>query len=1343
MARFKPSVLLIGASVVAVTAGILVACAHDKGGQVADASGAVIPDRPDWNWDVRPILSQNCFACHGQGTQKAGLRLDIETAAYDPIPEDKNKRAIVPGNTGKSELYRRITSTDSDYRMPPRESHKTLSPRDISILERWIKQGAQYKQHWAYITPTIVKPERTKWDGQAVNEIDRYIYAKLAKEGLTPSPEADRETLINRVYLDLTGLPPTLQDVDAFVADTSPNAYEKVVDRLLASKEYAERQTNIWMDVARYADTRGGLNDGDRPISYPYRDWVISAFQRNMPYDAFATWQLAGDKLNGGHPTREQLLASAFLKEGRQDSEGGSIDEEFRTNYVQERTELIGKDFLGLTVGCAKCHNHKYDVIAQADYYSMAAIFNQMDERGGGSFARGTPGGNYLELPTARQAKALAVAQTNTVAKEKAYEDALRAAEAKAQAAVDATPDSQRAQFVEASINADTQAYYPLDKGYKDSVEELYLDPQAQAPGEPHPGEKTKFPGLTTAQIVGKLQKQILADVKAGKPVPQLGGGPTQLAGPGGPGKPGGPGGFAKAGFKPGGPGGPGAVGPDGKPFDRAAFLAKIAKMRAARAAAGGATPVALGAPTGDATMPQADAARPAGPRGPGFAGKPGLTKASFAKTDANGKVIVTPDGEVKAKGKAAPLLRRRFGGMAADQAAMAADTGLPRVATHEVDWALEQLIASGYEDEVLGDPQRIMKRQLPQWIHEDSLLWTDAGLPGEQRGFVSNVKFVPGHKGEGIQLRDSVFSMAKGVGMFERTQPYSLDFWLKLPKKAYYDSTRPNGPSASILYNNGGIEGKGYELAMSNNKLAYAITAVAPAEMLLVETKADVPTGRWVHVTSTYDGNSKAAGMHLYLDGKEQPVEVEHNRLTRSAMPGGGNSQFVSYFGLASGVNFNRPELVDGALDEVRVITRALTPLEIQYLQDPKLVNAVPAQQAKADMVMVKAQKDPAVQAAWQALTDARLNEQRVESPIYAIMVAGDQAIPRKSYVLDRGVYNSYLQEVKPGGIPRVYPWSDKLPRDRMGLAQWLFDPKHPLTARVYVNRMWQNHFGTGIVQTVDDFGTQGTNPTHPELLDYLAVEFVRSGWDMKHMHKLMVMSATYRQNSNVSRDALEKDPRNFLLERGPRYRMPAETIRDNALQASGLLVKKVGGDAVFPYAPDAIWDGAAQGVSVYPTNVPDDQMHRRSMYTFIKRNAPVANLVPFDMPDRYNATVLRPISNTPLQGLVMLNDVQFMEAYRKLAERAIKSSVNEDQQLTTMWRLAVRRHPSADELATIRRYRASETALMQKSPDEVKKLIAMGVAPADPSVDPVQLAAMTMVTASVMNTPDAYTLR
>jgi hypothetical protein len=1214
--------LTVGASIVAVSAGTLVflAFANDKSSQaaaeVANAGSAPVPDRPDWNWDVRPILSQNCFSCHGQGIQKAGLRLDLQKAAYDPIPEDKNKRAIVPGNPRKSELYKRIISTDADLKMPPKEAHKTLSAHDVAVIERWIAQGALYKQHWAYITPTIVKPEKTKWDGQAVNEIDRYVYAKLAKEGLSPSPEADRETLINRVTLDLTGLPPTLDEVDAFVNDKDPNAYEKLVDRLLASTEYAERQTSIWLDVARYADSRGGLNDNERPISYPYRDWVISAFQRNIPYDKFVTWQLAGDQLQ--NPTREQLLATAFLKAGRQDSEGGSIDEEFRINNVHERTELIGKDFLGLTVGCAKCHDHKYDVIAQADYYSIAGFFNQMEEGGLASASRGTPRGATLEWPTALQSEKLAEAHSVVVAKEATYQSALRAAQQKA-AGLAALPDGERAGFLEASIKADTQAYYPLDSGYTGDFSSVYVEPPQPLLGIPVEGEKNPFEGMPRAQVTTILQKKILADVRAGKPTPMLG---------------------------------------------------------RAQAAA------------------------------------------------------VSPFG------------RRAV--MAGDLAAMEADPGLPRLASREVEWAMEQLIASGYTDNRLGmGSSRITERRLPQWVHPEALQWTDSGLGDGKNAFLSNVKFVPGHKGEGIRLRDSVFAADKSVGMFERTQPYSLDFWLKLRTEPYIDTTRPNGPSASILYNNGIIEGQGYELSMANGKLSYSIIHLAPREMLQVSTRENIPTGRWVHITSTYDGNSNVEGMHLYVDGKEWPVRIDHNQLTRSSFPQGVNSGFASYFGLASGINFNRPELVGGALDELHVITRALTPLEVAYLQDPEAAEAVPRQQARADMALISAQKDPAVQKAWQELTDARLNEQRVETPINRIMIAGDQPIPRKTYVLDRGVYNSYGQEVQPQAIPRVFPWNEKLPRNRLGLATWLFDAKHPLTARVYINRMWQGHFGNGIVQTVDDFGTQGTNPTHPELLDYLAVEFIRSGWDIRHTHKLTVMSATYRQNSNISAENLESDPRNFLLERGPRFRLPAETIRDAALMASGLLVKKVGGDAVFPYAPDAIWEGVAQGQVVYPTNVPADENYRRSMYTFVKRNAPAANLVPFDMPDRRDAQVARPTSNTPLQGLAMLNDTQFMEAYRKLAERAIKSSENLDEQLTTMWRLAVRRRPDAAELATIKAYRASEVARMQESPDDAKKLIAIGLAPVDPEVDPVELAALTVVTAGVMNTPDAYILR
>jgi hypothetical protein len=848
----------------------------------------------------------------------------------------------------------------------------------------------------------------------------------------------------------------------------------------------------------------------------------------------------------------------------------------------------------------------------------MAGFFNQMDEGGLASASRGTPRGATLEWPTPLQSEKLAEAHAVVVAKEAAYQSALRAAQQKAAAGLAAMPDSDRTSFLEASIKADTQAYYPLDSAHTGDFSSIYVDPPAPLLGIPVEGEKNPFEGVPRAQVTTLLQKKILVDVHAGKPTPTLG---------------------------------------------------------------------------------------------------------------RNQAAAVSPFG------------RRAV--MAGDLAAMEADPGLPRLASREVEWAMEQLIASGYTDNRLGQgSSRVTERRMPQWVHPEALQWTDSGLGDGKNAFVSNVKFVPGHKGKGIQLRDSVFSADKSVGMFERTQPYSLDFWLKLRTEPYVDTTRPNGPSASILYNNGIIEGQGYELSLANGRLSYSIIHLAPREMLQVSTREDIPTGRWVHITSTYDGNSNAEGMHLYVDGKEWPVQIDHNQLTRTSFPQGGTSGFASYFGLASGINFNRPELVDGALDELRVVTRALTPLEVAYLQDQKAAVAVPTQQARADMALISALKDPAVQKAWQELTDSRLNEQRVETPINRIMIAGDQPIPRKTYVLDRGIYNSYGREVRPQAFPRVFPWNEKLPRTRLGLATWLFDAKHPLTARVYINRMWQGHFGSGIVQTVDDFGTQGTNPTHPELLDYLAVEFIRSGWDVRRMHKLMVMSATYRQNSNISAENMEKDPRNFLLERGPRFRLPAETIRDAALMASGLLIKKVGGDAVFPYAPDAIWEGVAQGEVVYPTNVPEEQNYRRSMYTFVKRNATAANLAPLDMPDRRDAQPARPTSNTPLQGLAMLNDIQFMEAYRKLAERAIKSSADEDQQLITMWRLAVRRHPNATELAAIKAYRASELARMQESPDDARKLIAIGLAPVDSQVDPVDLAALTVVTAGVMNTPDAYTL-
>jgi hypothetical protein len=1310
MRKIRSSVLVTMASGVAVAGLTLAACQHYGGPKgVAQTGGEPIPDKVDYNWDVRPILSQNCFQCHGNDpkNRKAGLRLDIgEGGAYEKLEDEPGKRAIVPGNPGRSEMFRRITSTDPNYHMPPSGAHKSFSTHDLAVVEKWIKQGAKYKQHWAYLPVKVVEPRKTEWNRQALNPIDRYVYATLKTKGMAPSAEADRETLINRVTLDLTGLPPTLQQVDAFVADKDPKAYERLVDRLLNSQEYAERQAETWLDVARYADSDGYLNDNGGRFQHPYRDWVISAFRRNLPYDKFVTWQLAGDKLPNA--TREQVLATGFVRAGKKSNEGGIIDEEYRVEYVNERTELVGKAFLGLTVGCAKCHDHKYDTISQADYYSMGGFFNSLDERGvvGGAM------GPTQAWPTPTQARNLAAADAVTKAKWTAYQRVLAAARQRAAAQVSSLPADQRGAFLKASIEADTQAYFPLDSGYKASLEPLMLDPAPPRPGSPtYAAYKAKMeklgrvPGGTLDRGDPRGPGAAVAEGRPGLKLALLRGGSLHRQ-PGAPGADG-------AAKTPGGPGGEHRPG-----------------MR------GG-----LHRPPGESasTDGKGSEGHRLGPgRGPGFK-LAGLKAGGPPAADGPGK-----DGP----GKGGPGKGRRGGGDGGDgddgpppppAGGPVRDPDSPRLAGSEVSKALRDLVAKGYTNVALNNHSAINRRQLKVGLEEDKLQWTPAGNPGGKPAFLNNAQFVPGVKGNGVLLKNTVFGTVgqDHIGQFDRTQPYTIDMWVKLRANKPYEE-------ATILYNMGLTRSSGWNLLLDHNKLKFEIIHAAPRNQIAVESLAEMPKGKWTHVSVTYDGNSKAEGVKLYVDGKPFASEITADGLTLGAMPRESNSyQTGSYFGMASGENHGRMEMMDGAIDEVRMITRALTPLEIQYLQDPRTAAATTPPAARDQLVEIAAARDPQTVQAWKDLADARLAEQAVEAPILQLMVAGDQMRPRTNYILDRGLYNSYKGETPTQAVPRVFKWDDKLPRNRLGLAQWLFDPKHPLTSRVYVNRLWQGHFGNGIVQTVEDFGTQGSNPTHPELLDYLAAEFIRSGWDVRHMHKLMVMSATYRQSSNISREGEEMDPRNFLLARGPRYRLPAETIRDNALFASGLLVEKPGGDSVFPYQPPGVWDGAGVGVTIYPTEVPADELHRRSMYTYMKRNAPFPSLAVFDMPDRNVSSVARNISNTPLQALVLLNDVQFMEAYRKLAERVMTSTPDVDRQLVTLFRLGARRHPSAAEIVTLRRYLDAETADLAKDPDAAAKLLSNGVAPVDPRLDRARLAAMTMTAATVMNSPSAYTLR
>jgi hypothetical protein len=1102
---------------------------------------ATLPDKIDYNWDIRPILSDNCFRCHGPDAKarRAGLRLDIPEGAYQVIQRGKPDDSI---------LVYRITAKDPGERMPPPETHKELSDIQIATLKKWIEQGAQYKPHWAYIPPAKLTSPATSLEGRVTNDIDRFVFARLEREGLGPSPEADRETLINRVSLTLTGLPPTLEEVDAFVADKSPNAYEKLVDRLLASPDYGEQMAAYWMNVARFAESDGFLDDHHDRLLWPWRDWVISAFNRNMPFDQFSTWQLAGDLLP--NRTKEQLLATTFLRAGKRTTENGAIHEEYRVEYVLERTDLMGKAYLGLTVGCARCHDHKYDPISNKDYYSLSGFFNSTDEPG--FYAPGhssIQGGPTLPWTDAETDNKIARAQADIRAAETDYAAARQTAAAEAGVRVNtlsSRPAEEISELLRRSISDATTAYYSFDQTVPFSEDLL------------PPLRERKQP-------------------------------PTELV-----------------------------------------SLRRNATLNnpAFQALVGG---------------QQGQGQRGQGPR------------------------------------SRLPL------GMVADRVVL-----------------------------------------LPNAVRENAHAVLEAPV------------FKPGPKGNAFYFDDTNRGfLGRDVGSYDRTKEFGFDLWL-LAAKVYEDANVINHRDDD---NSGGA---GYTLDLENNHLRFDMRHSWPFNMLSVSTKQAVPVNEWVHVTITYDGSSRTDGIRIYWNGKPAELDIRRDNLTQSILPTGYAAAFDQFVGFAFGKRFRVTSLVGGAIDEVRVFNKALTPLEVSYLHNDGAALQIGRDALARGLTEWAVANDDRVIETRDRLTQAREAHNQIVTLVPQLLVMGDTPTPRPTYMLDRGLYNSRGEQVQAQGLAQIFPWNDSLPRNRLGLARWLFDAKQPLTSRVFVNRLWQMHFGRGLVDTTEDFGSQGSIPTHPELLDWLAVRLMESGWDIKAMQKLIVMSTTYRQTSNASEALLARDPENRLLARGIRQRLSAETVRDATLAASGLLVRKIGGPSVRPYQPEGIWEAIG---SFYPypkpAEVPPDEHHRRTLYTFVKRNAPHPEMAVFDFPDRNASTASRRISNSPLQALALLNDPQYVEAYRVLATRAIQTSTDKDQQLAMVFRLAARRRPTDPELAAVRRYYDAEIRRFAAAQDDAKAFVSVGVTPVDPNVDAVQLAALTNVTAAVMNTPDAYSIR
>ncbi|MSO30677.1 MAG: DUF1553 domain-containing protein [Acidobacteria bacterium] len=1138
----------------ALVAGIWLLVVSSAAMQVPAPTAPAATERQiDFNWDVRPILSDSCFRCHGpdEKNRRANLRLDTAEGAYAALRRP-GTFAVVPVHPESSELIRRVTAENAAVRMPPASTNKILQPDQIEILRKWIEQGAKYKTHWAFITPT--RPSVTPVIGNAatgrrLTDIDRFIQTRLQRDGLTLSPQADKETLINRVTLTLTGLPPTLADVDAFLKDTSPNAYEKVVDRLLASPAYAEHMAEYWLNIARYAESDGFLDDLHDRLFWPYRDWVISAFSRNMPFDQFSTWQLAGD-LMPSH-TKEQVLATAFLRVGKRTTENGAIDEEYRVEYAIDRATTVGVGFLGMTVGCARCHDHKYDPIPTKDFYSLTGVFNSTDEPGYYAMGRfGVAPGPTLAWADAATDAKIAALQQAVAAKQAAFDAARTTAAREALAKADALTRDQAAMgaALKKAVETDLVAHYPFDEAMPVPDDKL---PQSRPSLRPSP------PALAPESLAGRGR----------------GAGPAQ--------------------------------------------------------------------------------APPAPPQQGGQAGAQG-------------------------------------GGRG---------------------------------------------RGLPSSLIRDELLWSPSVAGEAEPAYLQSAILKDGVKGKAFYFDDTNRGiLGQNVGQFERTQPFSVDLWITAAA-VYDDSTIFNQQE------NDQVGNAGYALHLEKNRLRFSLMHSRAGNRIQVISNDAVPTDVWTHVTVTYDGTSKARGIALYVNGKPVDVTVVSDNLTRTTYANGGGTLGDEFLGFAFGRRFRITTMKDGALDELRLYRKTLSPAEIRYLHSQ--VQPLDVAASRQDIADVLAGDDSRVTAALKSLLEARDAENQLVSVQPQIMVMGDTPTPRPTYVLVRGQYTDHGEQVPARGLDQVFTWDPSLPPNRVGLARWLFDPKHPLTSRVFVNRMWQMHLGRGIVETSEDFGSQGSIPTHPELLDYLAVSFVESGWDVKKLHKMIVISETYRQRSDVTDELMRKDPRNFLLARYTRVRMPAELVRDSALAASGLLVTKVGGPSAYPYQPPTIWDGFS--VYSYPDTdrVPADSNHRRSMYSFIKRNAPHPAMAAFDMPDRGTTSARRNVSNTPLQALVLLDDPQYLEAYRALATKVLKTESARDAQITMAFRLGTRRKPTAAEMTALRSYYDAQLARYAQDKESASQLIKAGVTPVDSTVDPVRLAALMNVTTVIMNTPDAYSLR
>ncbi len=1031
-----------------------------------------LPDKISYNSHVRPVLSDKCFLCHGPDERKreAGLRLDIRDGAFARLESDNRQYAIVRGKPHRSALVQRILSDDPDFLMPTPESKLLLSDREKAIIIKWIEQGAEYEPHWALVPPRKMDfPETVNTD----NPIDFFINRKLEEQGLEKSPEAAKSILLRRLSFDLTGLPPTPEQLAEFSDDNSPEAYERQVDRLLQSPQYGERMAVDWMDLARYADTHGYQADRYRDMS-PWRDWVIKSFNENMPYDEFITWQLAGDLL--ANPGRNQMIATGFNRLHPQNLEDGIVDEEFRVAYVADRTDVVGQGLLGLTLSCAKCHDHKYDPISQKDYYQLYSFFNNINETGLISWEGATPTPTLM-LPTKEQDDFLINLQT------------------------------------------DIEGQVDIINKWKQSKKEIAKDWTANK------GYKAIF--------ANRFPRGIRAYYDF-----------------------------------------------DNKQLNNRVHPYEAAKM-----------------------------------------------DRRFSK------------GEE-------PIFDRGL-----------ADTGLKF----------------------------------------DGDAWLDLGE----------------------------------VGLYRRSDPFTVALHIYLPNEL------KNG---FILHKGMGTRlhsYRGYHLYLKDNKLELMMAHTWPDNAIVEYSEKEVPKDQWVHLVISYDGSSSASGYKLYQNGIELKTVIEIDNLYKDIIFH--NLEDVIYSepiepGLQFGARWRGKGTKDAIIDNVMVFDRSLTPLEILHLADPaaleQKLDKPPDEKALDQLLQLYFANDNSfLRRANKKLQELRTVQADSMEKVKEVMVMREMASRRRAYILERGLYSEYGEEVLPGVPEGLLPWPDGEPKNRLGLAKWIVHSDHPLTARVAVNRYWQNIFGRGIVKTSEDFGMQGDLPSHPELLDWLAIYFVDSGWDVKALIKLIVTSDTYKQDSKLGQESLI-DRDNMWLSRGPSGRLPSEMIRDNALFASGLLDMEIGGESVKPYQPDDLY---SMNMDPYREDS-GKKLYRRSLYTYWRRTIPHPTLATFDVPDRSECTVRRQKTNTPLQALVLLNDPAYLEAARVIGENILKAPDFKAGVDDAFMRLTGRL-PSEAEISILENAHRNEVDIFSKYPRKGNGLLSIGEHVPNSDLNNADLAASTVIGSVLIN--------